>query len=137
MYLLLCRATYPLTEAHPNSIGLSSQWATGKRNTVCPLSRAASSVKYSGSGLFCLTFSSNVRLISWPSKCIPRCHNQSFISSILFAVVGGLSFSLLWYVALSSTITEFGGMFGSNCCCQPFYIVLIVHFIVVVSRVCL
>ena len=63
LYFLLCRATYLLTDAHTNSFGLSSQWATGKRNTVCPLSRAASSVKYSGSGLFCLTFRSNVRFI--------------------------------------------------------------------------
>ena len=37
------------------------------------------------------------------------------ISPILLAVVGALSFSLL-YVALSSTTTDFGVMFGSNCC---------------------
>ena len=36
LYVLLCLATEPFTEAHVNSIGLSSQWATGNLKTVCP-----------------------------------------------------------------------------------------------------
>ena len=38
------------------------------------------------------------------------------MSFFLFALVGGLSFCLFWYVALSTIITELGGKFGSNCC---------------------
>ena len=38
------------------------------------------------------------------------------MSYFLFAVVGGLSFCLLWYVALSTIITELSGKFGSNYC---------------------
>ena len=35
VYRALCRAMYAFTEAHASSMGLSSQWATGKRSTVC------------------------------------------------------------------------------------------------------
>ena len=38
----------------------------------------------------------------------------------MFAVIGGLSYSLLWYVALSNKITEFGGTFSSNFCVGHF-----------------
>ena len=37
------------------------------------------------------------------------------MSCFLFAVVGALSYCLLWYVALSTTITALSGMLGSNC----------------------
>ena len=43
------------SEAQATSIGLNTQWATGKCNTMCPLPRPGSSVKNNGSGLFCLT----------------------------------------------------------------------------------
>ena len=69
-----------------------------QHSTVPPLPRPASSVMHYGSGQFCLSFSSTVHLISLSSKCTSCCRNQSFISSTLFAVIGGLSFSLLWYV---------------------------------------
>ena len=42
------------------------------------------------------------------SYCIFCLFNHCLMSSLLFAVVGGLSFCLLWYVALD-------GKFGSNC----------------------
>ena len=64
VYRVLCRAMYAFTEAHASSMGLSSQWATGRRSTVCPCSCAALSVRQIGVGLCCLTFSSNVFLMS-------------------------------------------------------------------------
>ena len=41
--------------------------------------------------------------------------SHSLMSFFLVAVVGGVSFCLLWYVTLSGMITEFEGMFGSSC----------------------
>ena len=33
---LFCLAMYPFTGAYASSVGLSSQWTTGRHRTVCP-----------------------------------------------------------------------------------------------------
>ena len=53
--------------------------------------------------------------MSLPLYCMLCSSSQRLISYFLLAVVGGLSFCLLWYVALSTTITAMSRMLGSNC----------------------
>ena len=66
-----------------------------KRSTECPCLFAASSVNYSGVGLFSLTFLSNVFFMS-VMLCLS---NHPLMSSFLSLNVGGLSFCLItgWF----------------------------------------
>ena len=54
--------------------------------------------------------------MSVSAYCIFCLFNYCLMSSILFAVIWALSFCILWYVMLSTIITELGSKFGSNCC---------------------
>ena len=70
--------------------------------------------RYSGFGRCWRTLSSNVFLMSLSLYCILCSSSHFLMSSFLVAVVGALSFCLLWYVALSKIITEFEGIFGKS-----------------------
>ena len=71
--VILFLATKPLTCAHINYIGLSSQCQTGVLITSCPCKLAILSVLYTTGVFFCFIFSYNTFLVSVAEKGMLCC----------------------------------------------------------------